>query len=66
MNAGEINTKSEMMNFTMNNEPIMGDIDRLIFNPIDFHHSFDRFHYNSYHFFEDRDESKTKLIGSYD
>jgi len=41
MNAGEINSWNEKMNFTVNNYPLKCDIDRLIFNPIDIYNSFD-------------------------
>jgi len=48
------------MNFTMNNEPVNLDIDRLIFNPVDIYNSFDRFHFNSHHFFDDQENIKHK------
>jgi len=48
------------MNQTVNNEPIKCDIDCLIFNPIDYHNSFDQFHYNSHHCFIDLFNSKSK------
>ena len=46
MNAGEINSRAEKLNATVTNH-CLGDIDCLIFNPIDYHNSFDTFHYNS-------------------
>ena len=63
MNAGEINTWAELMNFTMNN-PIRGDLDRLIFNSVDIYNSFDRFHFNQHPFFQEHLEfsNKTKLM----
>lgn len=51
MNAGEINTRADMMNFTMNHNPLCGDLDRLIFNSVDIYNSFDRFHFNIHPFF---------------
>jgi len=64
MNAGEINTRAELMNFTMNNVPIQCDLDRLIFNSVDIYNSFDRFHFNHHPFFYEPYEfsNKTKFI----
>ena len=49
MNAGEINSRAEKMNATVTNNPIKNDIDCLIFYPIDYHNSFDTFHFHSHH-----------------
>ncbi len=49
MNAGEINSRNKL-NATVNNNPVKGDIDCLIFfNPIDYHNSFDTFNFHSHH-----------------
>ena len=47
MNLGEINTRGKNMNATMSNDQILGDIDRDLFTPLDYHISFNDFTCNS-------------------